>query len=140
MSDFRQQSAHSNQSGIIAIVTVLIISAAALVIAFSISLLSIGELQLGFASQQGGEAHSVADGCMEEAMRRLRLDTGYASTHLTTARGSCIITIVPSGSNRTLTVTASTSNNFNKKIEMSVTLSSDTRSTITVNSWTEKDD
>jgi hypothetical protein len=126
----------SNQRGIAALLTIIIVGAATLIMAYSASLLGLGELEMGYASQQGGEALSVADGCMEEAFRHLKLNSSYSGGSLNLGNGSCTITIVPSGNNRTITITG-TVGDYNKKIEAGITLSTDAIPVITVNSWEE---
>jgi hypothetical protein len=122
--------------GVAAILTIVIISAAALIMAFSSSILGLGELDLGVSSSSGEEALSIADGCMDEAMRRIRLDTNYSGDALSQTNGACIISVVPSGNDRTITVTASTTDSYYKKLEVGITLSGNV---ITLNTWEEVD-
>ncbi|MFH1661925.1 MAG: hypothetical protein ABIA02_02420 [Candidatus Falkowbacteria bacterium] len=123
----------NNNRGMAALLTVVIIAAATLIMAFNASLLGLGELDMGYTSQKGAEASSIADGCVEEAMRRLRLDSNYSGGTLNIGSGSCIIGIVADGNNRTITVTG-TAQEFHKKIQATATLSgSDTA----LNTWQE---
>jgi hypothetical protein len=132
----RQRPAYANR-GVAALLTIVIVSAAALVMAYSSSILGLGELDIGYSSNKGEEALSIADGCMDEAMRSIRLDTSYSGANLSQANGTCIISVVQSGSDRTITVTASTTDSYYKKIEVNITL---TGNVITLNTWEEKDD
>jgi hypothetical protein len=132
----RQRQVYANR-GVAALLTIVIVSAAALIMAFSSSILGLGELDSGFSNSRGEEALSIADGCMDEAMRRLRLDTSYSGANLSQSNGACIISVVPSGSERTITVTASTTDSYYKKIEVNLTLAGNV---ITLNTWEEKDD
>ena len=130
------------ESGIAALLTIVIVAAASLIIAISASLLGLGELDLGYTSQRGAEAFSVADGCMEETLRRMRLDVNYGIgvgvINLAVLNGSCTIEVVDLGSNqRRITITG-TSGTFNKKIESEITIS--LGNVLSVDSWTEKDD
>ncbi|MDP2684255.1 MAG: hypothetical protein Q8P20_04305 [bacterium] len=130
-----------NNKGAAALISVLIISAAALVIAFSSSLLGLGELDMGYTSQKSSEALSVADGCMEETFQRIKLNTTYGvgagDINLTLGNGSCIIAVADLGSGgRTITI-SSNIGKFNKKIESDITI---TGSNITIDSWVEKND
>jgi len=128
---------HSHsQNGFIALLTVIIISAAALIIAYNASLLGLGELDMGYDSQRGGETLSIADGCMEEAFSRLKLDSNYNGGALNLGDGSCTIVVVANVNDRIITIT-STLDIYNKKIEADVTLIGNV---ITINSWTEKTD
>jgi hypothetical protein len=130
----------NSRQGFAALLTIVVVSAAVLIMAYSASLLGLGELDLGHTSQKGDEASAIADGCMDESFRRLRLNIGYLGETVMTSNGSCIISVVASGGNRTITVTASTTDNHYKKIEANVTLSADVLPVITVNSWEEKND
>lgn len=126
---------NNNQQGVAALLTIVIISAAVLIMAFTASLLGLGELDLGFTSQKGGEALSAADSCIEEALRRLRLDSNYSGGTLNVGNGSCIINITANGNDRTITA-ESTIGDYHKKIQAEATLSgSDTA----INSWQELD-
>jgi hypothetical protein len=131
---FKQQLVSGNK-GVAALLTIVIVAAATLLMAYSASLLGLGELELGHTSQKGEEAFSVADGCMEEALRRIRVDTSYTGGSLSVLNGSCTIAVTGSGP-YTITVTG-TSGEYNKKIEAGVAVSS---RVLTINSWEEKDD
>lgn len=129
----------NNQKGLVALVTIVIVSVAALVMALNASYLGLGELDLGYTSSEGGEAFYVADGCMEETLERIRKDTNYGvgagTINLTVENGSCTIDVLDSGSDRIITVLG-TSGDFNKRIEINLTLSGNV---ISINSWEEKD-
>jgi uncharacterized protein YuzE len=131
---------NNRQSGLAALLTIIIVSAAALVMALNASFLGLGELDLGYTASSGGKAFYVADGCMAETLERIRKDTSYGvgagSINLTVSNGSCIIDVADSGSDRTVTVVG-TSGDFNKKIEINLTL---TGNVIAINSWEEKND
>ena len=131
----------SNESGVAALLTIIIVAAATLIMAYSASLLGLGEIDLGYTSQKGAEAFSVADGCMEETLRRIRLDTSYGTgigtINLSVSNGSCIINVVDlEGDRRRITITG-TSGDCNRKIEVELILSDNV---ITIDSWTEKSD
>lgn len=131
----------NNQKGVAALLTIVIVAAAALIMAYSSSLLGLGELDLGYTSQKSSEAFAVADGCMEETLRRIRLDTNYGvgvgDINLTVSNGSCIINVKDLGGNqRRITITG-TSGDYNKKIEAEITLSGNV---IAIDSWQEKSD
>ena len=137
--DQRKRSARgSAPGGFAALLTIVIIGAAALLMARNASLLGLGELDLGYTSQKGEEAFSVADGCMEEALRRLRINTTYPGGTLSVSNGSCTITVAGIDPNRTVTVTgtvAGTNTTYNKKIEVTLTISSG--NVLTILTWQE---
>jgi hypothetical protein len=119
-----------NKKGAAMLMTVVIISSVVLIIAFSSSMIGLGELQLGYSSQKSGEAMIAADACMEEALYKLRLDSGYTGETLSINQISCIITV--SGSD--IIVAATLENKYYKTIEANVTLSV---SSLSINSWEE---
>ncbi len=130
----------NNQKGIAAFLVIVMISAVALIMAYSAAILGLGEIEMGFDSQQGGQAFALADGCIEEAMRRLRLDTDYTGSSLSFGANSCIISVTGAGSNRTI-YTTSTVGEYYKKIEaqVSFTDSPTTGVVLSLDSWEESD-
>jgi len=138
---YKQQLALENNRGVAALLTIIIVAAATLIMAYGASLLGLGELDLGYTSSKGGEAMALADGCAEEAMRRIRLNTSYTVTSSSLAfdNGSCIITVESSGSNRTVKANGTVSD-YHKKIELGLSLSGDSGNVITIDSWEELSD
>jgi hypothetical protein len=122
----------NSQRGAAVLVVIVLVAASALILARNAAFLGLGELELGYTSQKGGEAFAAADGCMEEAFRRMRLDSGYAGGSLNVSNGSC--TIVVAGSNPYTIIVAGTTGNYHKKIEAVITLAGNV---ITVDSWRE---
>jgi hypothetical protein len=133
-------SSRSASKGFAAMLTIIIISTAALIMALNASFLGLGELDLGYTASEGGSAFYVADGCMQATLERIRKDTSYGvgsgTINLTVPSGSCTIDIADSGNDRTITVLG-TAGDFNSKIEVDLTLSGNV---IAVNSWEEKND
>jgi hypothetical protein len=133
----------SQQNGVAALLTVVIIGAATLVMAYGASLLGLGELSIGYAEQKGAEAFSLADGCMEEALRRTRLNASYGvgvgTMNVSVTNGSCTIEVTDTGSNpetRNIIVRGTTGR-FHKRIQSAFSLSADTPPVITITSWDE---
>lgn len=125
--------------GAAALIIVLTIGAVALIMAGSSAKLGIGEMRQGSTYEVGSRAFSVADGCMEEALGRLRKDASYGlsgAVYLSVLGGSCTIEVADIGSapeKRRIT-SAGTLGNSEKTIEAEATITD----TITVNSWLEK--
>ncbi len=122
--------------GVAILIVVVVISAAALIMALGSAILGVGEADSGYTASRGGEAFSLADGCMEEALEHLRIDNAYVGGIITTTDGSCTISITGGGASRTVTVFGSTIDLYNKKIQATITLTSVNRSLV-VNSWQE---
>jgi hypothetical protein len=126
-----------DKRGVAALLTIVVVGAAALIMAYTASILGLGELDLGYTSQQGGETFSIADGCVEEALRHLRIDDSYAGETLNLGDGSCIISIATDGNDRTIDVTANIGAEYYKSLQVEATLSADSMNTVTINSWEE---
>ena len=126
-----------DKRGVAALLTIVIVGAASLIMAYSASILGLGELDMGYTEKKGEDAFNIADGCMEEALRHLRLNQSYTGETLSLGSGSCIIGISSSGSDRTIIVT-STLSSYHKVLESNLTLSGSNNDIIAINSWEEK--
>lgn len=131
--------------GFSALLTVLIIGVAALTMAYSASLLGLGELELGYTAQKGGEAFYAADGCLEETLRRLRLNANYGVgagiISLTIGNNSCTITIDDLGGNQRQIIVKGESKGYYKKIRAVATVAlQPVLNIVTINSWEERSD
>jgi len=122
------------QQGAATLLLVIVLTASALIVASSVLFLGLGELDMGYTYQCGEEAFALADGCIEETLRRLKLESGYLGGSLDLGKGSCIIGVSGDAINKTINAT-STVENCNKKIESTISISSG--ATI-VNTWREK--
>lgn len=113
----------ANHRGFMALVTVVIIAAAALIMSLNSSLLGLGALEFGTIAAGGGRAVSLADGCVEEALRHLRVNPIYlGNPSLSIFDGSCIIEVTDLGaSERQVTVTAA-AGDFTKRVGVKVIL------------------
>jgi len=119
--------------GIAAILTVIIVSAAALIMAFSASVLGIGDLDMGYTSQKGKQALALATGCAEESLHRLESNASWVGGTLNLTDGQCVINVVSNSTSRTITVSASV-DNFNKQLQIQATVSNNL---VTLVSWKE---
>jgi hypothetical protein len=122
------------RQGYIALITVLIISAVALVIAASVSLLGIGIGQSALSGSKGENALELAEGCAEDALLKSQLSGSYAGGNITRPEGTCVITITTSGSNWTMTAT-STQTDYNRTVQVIFVRNSG--SPITITTWQE---
>jgi len=125
--------------GVVALFLIVLIAAASFIMAYGSALLGVGELDMGYVASRGREAFANADGCAEDALRRLRYDTGYTGGTYTLPNGGCVIIITTAGSTRTLSVTANVADTYFKAIQVDVTVGGDsvTGTIITVDSWKE---
>ena len=126
------------KDGFGALLAVVIIGAVTLILALSAALLGLSELDLGFISQKGAEAFSVADGCMEETLRRIRLDStfgvGAGTINLTVTNGSCTINVTDLGGGQRRVDITGTVDIYNKRIQVELTI---TGVVIFIDSWEE---
>lgn len=122
-----------NQQGFIALIAVLIIVSVTLSIGLSLNILSINETQSSLIRQNSTQTFGIVDGCAREAYLRVERDNNYAGGSLNIGQGSCIITVVPQGTDRIITIESDVNNSV-RKIETSVDVTS---SNIFVNYWLE---
>lgn len=131
---------NSKNGGFSALLIIVVIASVMLIISLNASLLGLGELDLGYTSQKGGEAYAFADGCVEESLRRFSLDTNYTGETFIMGNNSCSIEVTKSGLYATSTVTASTTSAYYKTLETAFTFTDNVHPTITIISWTEKEE
>lgn len=107
-----------NQSGLTALVTLIIISFVALLIALSINLISISEMQMGFEKSRSQKAFWAAEACLDEALIRLKRDPSYSGGSLTIdSVTNCTISISPSGNKRIITTVGTVDGIIIRRIE-----------------------
>lgn len=99
--------------GFIALVTISIISAVALLVCLSISFFSLGEAQMSLQKNQSSQAYYLANLCAEEALMKLKEDVNYQGNEVFDfEQGSC--QILPIEGNWTLKILADCSNQIKK--------------------------
>ena len=123
-----------NQRGVAMLLLVMILTSVGLIIASSIFFFFFFELDMGYTYQCGEEAFSVVDGCIEETLRRLKIEPGYNGGSLELGNGNCIIGISGDETNKIINAT-STVGSCSKRIQTAVSINNNL---ITVNSWLEK--
>jgi hypothetical protein len=125
-----------SEKGIIALLTIIIIGFTTLTMALSSSFIGLGELNSGFTNVKGNKAMVLTEGCLEEALNKLRLNSGYSGESLVFKKGSCIISVSSNLNDRTILVEGQLEN-YHKKIEVDLTLNNNQ---ININSWEEKNE
>lgn len=125
----------SRESGYIALLSVLIVGAAASAVALTLLVTGTDAQRSGLVSQQAAQARWLVNACAEEALQQIHDATSYTGTNtLNLTPGSCSYTVTSTGSS-TRTITASASlNNVVRKITVYVTIGS---SSISITSWQE---
>ncbi|MBU4217208.1 hypothetical protein L6270_05270 [Candidatus Parcubacteria bacterium] len=127
----------SNQKGMAAIFTILVIGAAALIMARSAAFLSMSSLNTSFVSDKKSEVEYLTEGCIEESLRRLQFDHNYAviDLNLMQGDGSCLMTVEGGGDER-LIIAEGTITDYHKKITANVVINNDK---IIINKWSLND-
>ena len=122
------------QRGYLAISSILIISAVVLAITISVSYLSIGEGQSSLALYKGENTLSFIEGCMEDALLKIRSNPLYNGTTIMHNGETCTITVVNGGGgNYTLTATT-TDTSYIRTVQVVVNRDY----SITMTSWKEQ--
>ncbi len=89
---------HNNQSGYIAILSILIVGAIGTVVVMSLILLGLNSSRTSFAVNQSEQAKLLADTCAEEALQVLWDNPNFIGNgNLTLAGGRCDYTVVNLG-------------------------------------------
>ncbi len=124
-----------SQSGLAAILTVVIIGATALIMARGATLLGIGEVNIAYISEKADKSLSIAESCAEEILRRFQLDPNYAASDfiLPVGNGQCIINTIANSNQRIITVLSNT-DDYYKKIQVDMTINTEQ---IIINNWQE---
>lgn len=123
----------TNRHGYVLVVTVLVLSSVILMLATATAFTLAGVEQRDAERRLGVGAQSLAEGCMETALLKRRLDSGYAGNETVTIDGqNCTIRMFITGSNPPLTIqTEATKNGRTYRVQVKI---SDTR-TMAVQSW-----
>ena len=86
-----------NQSGFIALTSVLLILAVASAAAIVVTYSSINEAQSGLALYKGEQNLAFVEGCTEDYLLKIRMNAGYTGGNVTRPDGTCTATIFPGG-------------------------------------------
>lgn len=119
--------------GYITISIVLVVMAVVLGVVITVSQLGLGEGQSSLSLTNGESNLHLVEGCMEDALLKLRANAGYSGGTLTRPEGSCSVTVSQVVNDYTITTT-STTNIYKRTIQARVTRAG---SAITITSWKE---
>ena len=108
-----------NQKGYIALISLLVVVAAALTIGIAVSIGAIEEIQVSFGGSRAATAKVLANTCIEDGLERLRNNWANYSGSLSINEDSCIINTAINGSSAILTATG-TVDIYKQKIEVQV--------------------
>ena len=120
------------QKGFIALTSVLVISVVVLSITLTIVYLSIGQGQSSLALSKGEDQLAFVEGCMEDALLKIKVNSSYAGGSITRPEGTCTITVSQAGNVYTMTSMGTTSV-YKRTIQVVATRGS----SIVITSWKE---
>ena len=124
-----------SETGYVALITVLVVGAAATAIALALLLGGTDSQRSTLIEQQSAQARSLANACAEEAMQQIHDNIAYAGSNtLTLGQGGCTYSVtVQTGTTRSITVSG-TIGNVVRKIQAYATIGS---TSISITSWQE---
>lgn len=122
-----------NKKGAVALISVVLVSAAAIIISRGLSFLTLSEVDAGVSLDNGKTADYFANGCVEETIRRIIIDNDYAASNFTLENRNdyCIINVSASGNERTI-LAQGIHNEYSKTIEAVIDI---TGEEINIISW-----
>ncbi|MDD3646959.1 MAG: hypothetical protein PHS44_00455 [Candidatus Dojkabacteria bacterium] len=97
----------NKQNGAALLVSLLVISALALVLAIAVNLSAVDEVLRSSQGRSSLRSRTIADSCLEEAMLRLKRNSSYMGETLNFEYGTCNVTILEAGTIRTVNIYAS---------------------------------
>ncbi|TSC64428.1 MAG: Uncharacterized protein G01um1014106_123 [Parcubacteria group bacterium Gr01-1014_106] len=139
----RTSGTRSPQSeGAIALLAMVILMAATLAITAGLSLRGLTQLTTVDTVHRGEEAFAGADGCVAEALRRLRDNSAYAGGTVLIGNTSCTTTVTDTGGGQRTIQSAAIQGSITRHIRAvvqlgTVILSGRTVNTRTLTSWEE---
>ena len=121
------------QNGLVAISTILVISAIILSITATVALLSIGEAQSSFSLSKGEDTLAFVEGCTEDALLKARNNSAYNGGNITRPEGTCTVSISKVGNTWTMNV-STISTTYTRTIQAVITRNT---SGTSLTSWKE---
>ena len=115
------------------LITLLIISAAALIIGTTVSFVAVSQAQSALSVTRGEQTLAFVEGCMEDALLKIKNSPTYAGGMITRPEGTCSITISKSGNIWTIFATT-TATAYRRTVRAIVVRSTNT---LVLSSWEE---
>ncbi|MEY4723406.1 MAG: hypothetical protein RLZZ324_919 [Candidatus Parcubacteria bacterium] len=143
MNDMRQGNREDNR-GLIAILTVVLIGALILAIGISSSLIGRTEIVQSGDFDREQATREVVASCVDEALHRLKLNSGYVGGTVPIGSNSCTVAVSGSGSTRTITANATIVivNSYTKRVTVTASKRSNVANSASgwgIDTWTEGD-
>ncbi len=122
-----------SEQGYVAISIILILTVVISGVMITVAQLGVGEGQVSLAITKGEGALVFIEGCMEDALLKLRNSASYAGGTISRPEGICTITVSQAGSNYTVTTTT-TATDYRRTVQAVVNRGG---SYLTISSWKE---
>lgn len=120
------------KKGFIALTSVLVISVVILSVTLTVVYLAVGQGQSSLALTKGEDQLNFVEGCMEDALLKIRANASYVGGTISRPEGTCNITVSQIGNVYTVISTGSTTI-FKRTIQVNATRGG----TVVINSWKE---
>lgn len=121
------------KQGYVAISMMLILSVVTLSVMVTVAQLGIGEGQASFALTKGEDTLQFVEGCLEDALLKLRASASYTGGSITRPEGTCTITVSNVGTVYTVTAT-NTVSTYKRTVRAVVNRTS----SLAITSWQEQ--
>lgn len=130
----------ANQSGFIALISILIIGAVILTISIGLSLRSIGETNMALNEELSNRAAALSNACAEDALLKLKTNLSYAGGETIAVQSGLdcqILAVLGSGNTNRAIQTQSTVSGYTAKSQVIV---SQVRPVTIISSWEKVSD
>lgn len=135
-----KQPSQCGSRGVSLLIAVIILGSSLLIVSTGALIVGLGQRESSYVGERGGEALSLADGCMEEAYIRIKRDLLWGSSGpvpFTAPNGSCTLQVTDiGGGTRRIDVTAVVAN-YTKHIRSQYSILG---AVPTILSWEERSD
>jgi len=131
-----------NPRGVVALISLLVISAVLLAMGITIARVGRNEIVLARLFADGEIAFDVADACAEEGLSRLKDDATYPGGTFALDDGTCAVAITNLGGNNRLIRGTGSYQRATRIVEANVTLSTNGQGIVvkaSINAWKEAD-
>lgn len=127
-----------DESGYVALLSVLIVGAAATAIALLLLVTGVDSQKYTLVEQQSAQARNLSTACAEEALQIVHDTTSFAGTNnLSMGQGSCTYVVTNTGTSTRIIDSTGTVSGVVRKLKVYVTITS---SSISITSWQEVGD
>lgn len=128
--------------GVVALISLLVISAVLLMMGITIARVGRNEIVLASVFRDGESAFDAADACVEEGVVRLKGDAAYVGGSFSLDEGTCTVVVTNLGGGNRLIQGNGSYQSAIRIVEANVTLTTNAQGNVvkaTINSWKEAD-